>query len=212
MRPAEGEVVRGFPVTRSFCSCHDEIKREEDDIERAVTAFKQCNRPNIGILGLYWCVRDKIYSHLGKEQAQRVPAAARADIISGGGIEWPEEKKRQQRAEMLGKSLTGPCIPMLWWGTLVHETQHYEQAAEMAHQLGADFYKEFEQLAGDPKRLDKLRKKFPKEVYLYETKMVYRDVHNRVEMELDSFEKQKRFFSEVRRVLVRICEQQPDKL
>jgi len=221
MRPVEGEVVRGFPVTRTFCHCDKEIEREEQDIEKMITAFKKCERlANIGILGLNWCVRNEVYRPLVKEKAQQVPAAASADIISGGAMKWPEEQKRQKRAEMLGKSAEGPCIPMLWWATQVHETQHYEQAAEMASQLGPEFYKEFERLAGDPKRLEKLRtgdpnlpetlrKKYPKEVYQYETKMLYRDVHHRVEMELDSFRKEKELFAEVRRVLARICRNQP---
>lgn len=135
-------------------------------------------------------------------EKQNVPPAAQANPYTSE-IVWPTEEQRQRRAQMLNEPMEGPCIPLIWWAILSHETKHISQFSEVAAQQGTQFGGEFERLTGDKKRMEKLSKGFPRETYGY-----LRTIHNahiRVQHEIDAYNEEKSFFIDVRNVLERIC-------
>jgi hypothetical protein len=200
LRPTNGEVVWGFPLTRVHCSCGAEVDREERRSDRAIAAYAACQRKGIQSVGeLVSCVRHAIF---GPNLAD-VPAAAEAEPETSE-IKWPTREERRKRAEMLNRPEFGPCVPLLWWSTLTHETEHLEHFEEIAAELGPEFLAEFNALTGDPKRIEKLSRRFLRQTQRYLTE-TYLSVGTRVKMEIRAYERAKRFLADVRAALRRIC-------
>ena len=87
---------------------------------------------------------------------------------------------------------------------LVHEGEHLEQFDEIARNLGAGFFAEFKKLEGDPKRLEKLRAKFPNETAKYDNAW-QRSVSNNVQAETGAYTAERDFYSEVRSAWSKVC-------
>jgi hypothetical protein len=200
LRPTEGEVVSGFPLTRVHCGCGTEIDVEERGIDEAIEAFAACQRRGVqSVVELYSCVRHRI---LGPKLAALPPAAWANPRTSK--IEWPTEQVRREQAEMLKDPDVGPCVPLVWWSTLTHETQHLKQFEEVAAKLGPQFLAEFNRLTGDPERMEKLARRFPRQTqkYMAETEL---SVRWYVKIEIEAYQQEKRFLADVRAALLRIC-------
>jgi hypothetical protein len=91
---------------------------------------------------------------------------------------------------------------------LRHETKHIEQFDEMAKNLGAQFLAEFKALQGDPERMEKLRKQFPKETAQYQKDAVNKETvgpRRAARMEIEALNRELEFYGKVRAALDKIC-------
>jgi hypothetical protein len=86
---------------------------------------------------------------------------------------------------------------------MVHETMHARYTENLAKSQGAAFYKEWQKLAGDDKRLDKMRAKFPAEVDAFEK--TWHNGHEWAQDEVNSYKWERRFLESALAALGRIC-------
>src|SRR5262249_40998695 len=91
---------------------------------------------------------------------------------------------------------------------LRHETKHIEQFDEIAKSLGAQFFAQFKSLQGDPERIEKLRKQFPKETAQYEKEAVNKETvgpRRAARFEIEALNRELEFYGKVRAALSMIC-------
>ncbi len=207
MRPADGETVEGVPVTRATCECEPSVAIEEDRIEKSMAAFRSCYRPGMLVDALYVCAKKKLYTPMvGAKEALDVPAAAETSS-STGEITLASGSDLEKRLKAYGH-------PEHCWhvivraGILKHEIQHVEDFDQIARSLGEAFFEEFIKLQGDPARIEKLRKKFPRETASYELKAINKftiGATTALRFELNAFNREKEFFAKVRAAMGRVC-------
>jgi len=207
MRPAEGELVEGFRVTPAMCYCIRSIAIEEERAKKAIGAFRSCLVQERTLDGLYTCAKIKVYGSKEKaEEAAQVPAAAETSSETGA-ITWATEEEEKERIKVLGHE--EHCYRLIVRAAILrHETKHIEQFDEIAKNLGAQFFAEFKALQGDPKRMEKLRKQFPKETAQYEKEAVNKETvgpRRAARMEIEALNRELEFYGKVRAALGKIC-------
>lgn len=207
MRPVEGELVEGFRVTPAMCYCVRSIDIEEERAKKAIGAFRSCLVQERTVDGLYTCAKIKVYgSKEAAEKAAQVPAGAEVSSETGA-ITWATEEEEKERIKVLGHE--EHCYRLIVRAAILrHETKHIEQFDEMAKNLGAKFFAEFKALQGDPERMEKLRKQFPKETAQYEKEAVNKETvgpRRAARMEIEALSRELQFYGKVRAALGKIC-------
>lgn len=96
--------------------------------------------------------------------------------------------------------------------TLLHEQQHrkdfHKVAQGIASSAGSRFFAEYVRLEGDPERIEKLRKRFPRETDAYVEELSDgRSVKPQTgtDLELAAFARERRFYDALESELNRIC-------
>lgn len=177
---AMSENVWGFIVTRSMCGC---LQRVRDGIDWANTAratYAACDVPaNATSAAVEACVHAAI------------PGTSVAGSTSPSGT------------MTLPAPSADPCQRIEDRVTFVHETMHSRHADAMARVRGTAFFREWQRLAGDPDRLNKLRATFPAEVAAFEAQ--WHNGHDWAQDEVNSYRWERRFLEDVRSALNRIC-------
>jgi hypothetical protein len=201
MRPEGAEMVRGFAVTGATCGCNKEVAAREKAIEGRIAAYTSCGqRKDLGDpFALDRCVRKKLFGSAGP----KVPALGTADPDTST-VRIAEGDALVLREKLLGEPAEGPCVALRTRAMLVHEGEHLEQFDEIARSLGAGFFAEFKGLEGDPKRLEKLRAKFPNETAKYDNAW-QRSVSNNVQAETGAYTAERDFYGEVRSAWSEVC-------
>ena len=118
-----------------------------------------------------------------------------------------ENRRRRQSGfaqKLLGEPAELTCVALATRAMLVHAGGRLEQFDEIVKSLGADFFTEFKNLERDPERMEKLKKKFPKETAKYE-KEWQQSVPNNVKAETEAYSAERDFFSEVRAAWSEVC-------
>jgi hypothetical protein len=101
---------------------------------------------------------------------------------------------------------------------LVHEGGHLQDFEAVAESIDPTFAKELDKLAGDPKRLDRLSdeaagpagsRSFEKEAAEYKRRTFQPTVDALKTTEVESYQKERRFYHEVREALARMCAPPP---
>lgn len=207
MRPAEGELVEGFRVTPAMCYCVRSIGIEEERAKKAIGAFLSCLVQERTVDGLYTCAKIKVYgSKQAAEKAAEVPAAAETSSETGA-ITWATEEEEKERIKVLGHQ--EHCYRLIVRAAILrHETKHIEQFDEIAKSLGAQFFAQFKALQGNPERMEKLRKQFPKETAQYEKEAVNKETvgpRRAARMEIEALNRELQFYGKVRAALGKIC-------
>ena len=207
MRPAEGEIVEGFPVTPAMCYCVRSIGIEEEHAKKAIGAYRSCRLTERTVDGLYTCAKIKVYgSKEEAEKAAQVPAGAEASSTTGA-ITWATEEEEKERIKVLGHE--EHCYHLIVRAAILrHETKHIEQFDEIAKNLGTQFFAEFKALQGDPERMEKLRTRFPKETAQYEREAVNKETvgpRKAAQMEIEASNRELQFYAKVRAALGKIC-------
>jgi hypothetical protein len=207
MKPAEGELVEGFRVTPGMCYCIRSIDIEEERAKKAIVAFRSCLVQERTLDGLYTCAKIKVYGSKEKaEEAARVPAAAETSSETGA-ITWATKEEEKERIKVLGHE--EHCYRLIVRAAILrHETKHIEQFDEIAKSLGTQFFAEFKALQGDPERMEKLRKQFPKETAQYEKVAVNKETvgpRRAARMEIEALSRELEFYGKVRAALGNIC-------
>jgi hypothetical protein len=207
MRPAEGELVEGFRVTPGMCYCIRSIDIEEERAKKAIGAFRSCLAQEKTLDGLYTCAKIKVYgSKEAAEEAAQVPAAAETSSETGA-ITWATEEQEKERIKVLGHE--EHCYRLIVRAAILrHETKHIEQFDEIARKLGPQFFAQFQALQGDPERMEKLRKQFPKETAQYEKEAVNKETvgpRRAARMEIEALNRELEFYGKVRMALDKIC-------
>ena len=207
MRPAEGELVEGFRVTPAMCYCIRSIGIEEERAKKAIGAFRNCLLQERTLDGLYTCAKIKVYGSKEKaEEAAQVPAGAETSSETGA-ITWATEEQEKERIKVLGHE--EHCYHLIVRAAILrHETKHIEQFDEMAKKWGAQFFAKFKALQGDPERMEKLRKQFPKETAQYQKEAVNKETvgpRRAARMEIEALNRELEFYGKVRAALGKIC-------
>lgn len=208
MREKGTEVVRGFPLKKAHCGCESLIASELQGIEERIQAYEACAaQEDMTLDELQPCVRRAIYGN------QVVPAGGHADPEKGA-VDWPTEAQLERRAAALGQPAHGPCAELRSWGTLVHETGHLRDFEAVAQSIDPTFAKELDKLRGDRGRLDTLSQEpegpagsrsFAKEAAEYKRRTFRPTVDFLKTSEVQSYQRERRFWYEVRAALARIC-------
>jgi hypothetical protein len=207
MRPVAGELVEGFPVTPAMCYCMRSIDIEEERAKSAIKAFQTCLLKERTLDGLYTCAKIKVYgSKKAADKAAQVPAGAETSSETGA-ITWATEEEEKERIKVLGHE--EHCYRLIVRAAILrHETKHIEQFDEIAKGLGTQFFAQFKALQGDPERLEKLRKQFPKETAQYEKEAVNKETvgpRRAARMEIEALNRELEFYGKVRAALGKIC-------
>ena len=177
------ERVWGFWVTRSMCGCLSQVHRQIEWTKLAIRAFTECDRPSF-------------------TAGQEVQDCA-FNIMCGGSCPIVGETPA---SGYLGKPPmpSDPCEKIFWrsiWG--VHEEFHARQANRIARRQGSRFWREWQQLQGNPDRLEILRERFPAEVAGFEA--VWYSAHDWAQGDIESYTREQQFLSDVAKALERIC-------
>ncbi|HEX8272485.1 MAG TPA: DUF4157 domain-containing protein [Longimicrobiaceae bacterium] len=178
-KPAS-EDVWGFKVTRSMCGCQQAIREDIDWAKTASATYAACDVPaNPTSTEIEACF-----------QAAHPTATVVAETSSSGTITAPPPS-------------ADPCQRIEDRGTMVHETFHARYTENLAKSQGAAFYKEWQRLAGDDKRLETMRAKFPAEVAAFEK--TWNNGHEWAQDEMNSYRWERLFYQDVLKALTNIC-------
>jgi Domain of unknown function (DUF4157) len=178
-KPAR-ENVWGFMVTRAMCGCHAKIR---DSIAWAKTAgatYNACDTAANTTSTLVEACFDA--AHPGSTPV--------ATTSPSGEVTLPPAS-------------ADPCQQIEDKASFVHETMHVRYTENLARSQGPAFYKEWQRLKGNPKRLDTMRATFPAQVTAFETK--WRNGHEWAQDEVNSYRWEQRFLENALAALNRIC-------
>ncbi|MCC7373470.1 MAG: DUF4157 domain-containing protein [Verrucomicrobiales bacterium] len=202
LRPAGPNVVEGFRVTGAHCGCAPVLEADIRWNETVMNAYRGCDRPSLTSANdLETCVRSRLPA-----ARRRVPAAATADPETST-IEWASPERRRQRAAVLGQPESGPCADLITRAVTLHEQRHLQQFDDVAASLGDAFLTEFRRLAGQPDRMEQLRRRFPSETAEYERRRMFEvPASTAIQDELEAHQRNIDFHRAVLDVLSRLCQ------
>jgi hypothetical protein len=178
--PAASENVWGFMVTSSMCGCQDGIRDNIDWANTAGATYAGCDIPANS-------TSDDVEACFNKAQ----PGTTVVGSTSASGT------------MTLPPATIDPCQRIENHSTAVHETMHARHTNKLARGQGAAFFAEWNRLRGDPKRLEKLKTTFPKEVAAFSTQ--WNDGHDWAQDEVNSYKWERRFLQDVLSALAKIC-------
>jgi hypothetical protein len=174
------ERVWGFWVNRRMCGCERQVREGIRWANTARDTYRGCLRPGVTTGSQLEDCFKKV--HPDTEIV--------GDTSSSGEITLPPAS-------------TNPCDRIENRGIWVHETFHARQANRIARSLGRRFWRAWYRLRGVKDRVDRLRGRFPDEVARFES--VWNSASDWSEGEVESYTWQRRFLTDVRRALRRIC-------
>jgi hypothetical protein len=205
LRLVGAENIMGFNLTKAMCQCNegDLLDRQIAKTDRASAAYRECGKTATSPMDLVPCVLPKVFGQQAGTKAPQVPPAGQASAETGHII-LANEAEIKKRAELLNLPESGPCAELLRAGNLVHERQHVAQHEKVAAELGPAFAAEYNRLVWDEQRMEKLRAKFPRETAQFENK-VQADVPYAVQREVEAYAQEKRFYTQIKAALERLC-------
>jgi predicted secreted Zn-dependent protease len=163
-----------------MCGCKDKVRASIAWANTAAATYASCDKPaNTSGRDVEACFK-----------AAQPGATVVASTDSSGSIKLPPAS-------------ADPCQRIEDKSSRVHETMHARHADDMARAQGSAFLKAWTALAGDPKRLDKLRVTFPKEVAAFEAQ--WNNGSDWAKDEVHSYTSERRFLEDTLAALNRIC-------
>jgi hypothetical protein len=174
------ERVWGFWVNRRMCGCGTRLRDSINWANTARDTYRAC---------------DVSSYTTGTEVEDCFDRAHPGTVVAGetsasGDVTLPPPSRN-------------PCQRIENRGTWVHETFHARQANRIARSLGRPFWRAWHRLRGTRNRLRRLRGRFPSEVTRFNSR--WNSAREWVDGEVESYTWERRFLTDVRRALRRIC-------
>lgn len=180
LRRDTSETVWGFPVTRSMCGCRTDVREDATFADTMRDAYRACDLPA---------------NPTGTDVEACVDAAVPGTVI--GGTTSPGG------AVTVAPTSPDPCGRIEARATRVHEHFHVRQGDRYARRIGGAYFAEWRRLAGDPDRETKIAASHPVEHARFLA--IWNDGHEWALAEVESYTWERRFLTDVRRALGRIC-------
>jgi len=174
------ENVWGFRVSTSMCGCEPEINEAIDSANHFKNEYITCNIPlNNTVTAIENCVNT------------RNPGSTTAGTTSADGT------------ITVTPTSNSPCDRLIARAVRIHEVFHARQADSYAQTVGGSFYTDWQSLAGNPKRLEILKNRYPAQEAQFTN--LWNDAQNWVDGEVESYTWERRFLIAAKRALRRIC-------
>ena len=172
--------VWGFPVGRNMCGCHQDINEAIVNANHFRSEYQACNIPaNKDADAVEACV-----------DARNPGSTTEGETDASGNV-------------TVHTPATTPCERITHRATRVHETFHRRQANSIARRVGGNFFRDWQTLRGNPRRLDILRSRYPGEGAAFDA--IWDSRQDWVAGEVESYTWERRFLVDVRRTLREIC-------
>lgn len=172
--------VWGLAIDRSMCRCKDQVRESIAWANTAAATYAACNRP-----------------------ANATGDAVEACFEAAHPTSTPDASTDSSGRVSLPPASRDPCQRIENKLILVHETMHSRHANDMAGAQGPAFFGAWNALSGDPRRLETLRARFPREVAAFEAQ--WNSGADWARDEVHSYTWERRFLVDALAALNRLC-------